>query len=181
MKILKFIGFLVVLVVVIVLVAGAVMKKDFHFERKTTINAPKDRVWNNIVMFENHKKWSQWQQLDPKMKTSISGMDGTVGAKMSWESEHKEVGKGSQTIKSIRDNERIDYDMDLGQGTKPTSYFKVTGDSVKTDVAWGMDAHIGFPFNAIAGIFMTDKAMNEMFDKGLSMLKETSEKTNDTH
>jgi uncharacterized protein YndB with AHSA1/START domain len=176
MKILKFIGMLLLLVVVIILVAGAVMKKDFHFERTTTINAPKDKVWNNIVMFENHKKWSQWQEMDPNMKTNITGIDGTIGAKMQWESENKNVGHGSQTIKSIKPGERIDYDMELGDNGKPTSYFVTSGDSTKTEVAWGFDAHIGFPFNAIAGVFMTDKMMNEMLDKGLVMLKAESEK-----
>ncbi len=176
MKILKVIGMLILVLLVIVLVAGAVMKKDFRYKKSIVINAPKEAVWNNIVMFENHKKWSQWKEMDPNMKTDITGTDGTVGAKMSWESEHKKVGKGSQTIKSIQPGKRIEYEMDFGQGGKPLSYFDVSGDSMPTNVTWGLDAHIGYPFNAIAGLFMSDKMMNDMFDKGLGMLKNTSEK-----
>ncbi len=176
MKILKFIGMLLLLVVVIILIAGAVMKKDFHYERSTTINAPKDRVWDNIIMFKNHEKWSQWKEMDPNMQTEITGTDGTVGAKVTWKSDHKNVGNGSQTIRAIKPGERVDYDMDFGNNGKPTSYFIVEGDSTSSKVAWGMDAHVGFPFNAIAGIFMGEKMMNDMFDKGLMMLKTESEK-----
>jgi hypothetical protein len=175
MKILKFIGMVLLLVVAIVLIAGAVMKKDFHFERSTTIAAPKDKVWDNVVMFRNHEKWSQWKEIDPNMKTEITGTDGTVGAKMSWTSTNDSVGNGSQTITKVSDG-RVDTDLEFEGRGGSKGFFTVTGDSTTSKVVWGMDMHINYPMNAIMPFFMTEKMMNSMFDKGLGMLKDVSEK-----
>jgi uncharacterized protein YndB with AHSA1/START domain len=176
MKILKIIGMLLLLVIVLVLIAGAFMKKDFHFERSTTINASKDKVWDNVVMFKNHEKWSQWKEMDPNMKTTITGTDGSVGAKMSWQSDNKNVGKGSQTITAITPGERVDTELDFDGRGKATAFMKVSGDSTSTKAVWGMDMHASYPMNAIMGMMMSEDQMNTMLDKGLAMLKTASEK-----
>lgn len=176
MKILKFIGMLLLLVIVIVLVAGAFMKKDFHFEKTIAINAPKDKVWDNVVMFKNHEKWSQWKEMDPNMKTTITGTDGSVGAKMSWESDNKNVGKGSQTITAVTPGQRVDTELDFDGRGKATAFMIVNGDSASSKATWGMDMHAPYPMNAIMGVMMSGHSMDAMLDKGLGMLKTTSEK-----
>jgi uncharacterized protein YndB with AHSA1/START domain len=175
MKVLKIIGSILLVLVVIVLIAGALMKKDLHYEQTTTINAPKERVWENVVMFENHKKWSQWKEKDPNMKVNITGVDGTVGARMSWTSDHKEVGNGSQTITGVDPGNRVDTELDFDGRGKAKSYMVVTGDSTSSQVTWALDMHPPYPFNAIVPLMMGN-GMNEMFDKGLAMLKSASEK-----
>src|SRR5262245_26202910 len=111
MKILKFIGLFLLLVIGIVLIAGAFMKKDFHFEKSATINAPKEVVWNNVAMLKNHEKWSQWKELDPNMTNVITGTDGQVGAKATWKSDHKMVGSGSQTITAVVPGEKVETEL----------------------------------------------------------------------
>lgn len=175
MKVLKFIGVFLLLVIGIVLVAGAFMKKDFHFERQQTINAPKDVVWNNVVMLKNHDKWSQWKAMDPGMANEITGTDGQVGARVSWKSSNKNVGSGSQTITNIVPGERVDTDLDFGDNGKAKAYFLVSGDSATSTVKWGFDSHANWPMNFIVGMMMTEKNVNEMLDTGLGMLKTASE------
>jgi uncharacterized protein YndB with AHSA1/START domain len=176
MKILKILGLIVGLAVIGFLIAGLFMKKDFHFERSMEIHAPNDVVWNNVLMFQNHEKWSQWKAKDPNMKVEISGTDGTVGAKMSWKSDVKGVGNGSQTITAVEPGRRVDTELDFdGQG-KANAYMLVEGDSTACKATWGMDMHQGYPMNAVVALFMSEKVMNDMFDTGLNMLKASSEK-----
>lgn len=176
MKIIKFLGLLLLLIVAGVLIAGAFMKKDFHFERSMEMQAPKDRVWDYVVHFKQHEQWSQWRELDPAMETSISGTDGNVGAKMSWKSTHKEVGNGSQTITAIDPGKRVDTELEFeGQGNAK-SYYLIEGDSSSCKVTWALDMQAPYPMNALLPMMMSEKVMNDMFDKGLGMLKKAVEK-----
>lgn len=175
MKILKYIGIALLSIIVLALIAAAFVKKDFHFEKSTEINAPKDVVWQNVVMFSNHEKWSQWKEMDPNMKTEITGTDGTVGAKMSWSSTHKDVGTGSQTITNIIPGERVDSELDFGGQGKANTFMAVSGDSTKCKATWSLDMHADYPFNLIVSM-VAESGMNSMFDKGLAMLKTASEK-----
>ncbi len=174
MKIIKFLGFVILGVILLGLVAALFIKKDFHFEKSQAINASKDVVWDNVVKFENHQKWSQWKKMDPNMKVVITGTDGEKGAKMSWTSDHDKVGNGSQTITNVIAGERVDSELDFdGKGTAKT-YMKVSGDSTKCTATWALDMHLGYPFNLFGALF-AEKRMNVMFDTGLDMLKTCSE------
>ena len=174
MKIIKFLGLALLAVIVTGLIAAAFIKKDFHFEKSIEIGASKDAVWQNVVLFANHDKWSQWKKLDPQMKVAITGNDGEVGAKMSWTSDHKDVGNGTQTITKIIPGQRVDTEVDFDGKGKANSYMIVSGDSTKSNAVWALDMHMGYPFNLFGALF-AEKGMNDMFDKGLGMLKTCSE------
>jgi uncharacterized membrane protein len=173
MKVLKYILFGVLGIVVLAAIAALFMKKDFHFEKSAEINAPKDVVWEYVSKFSKHETWSQWKKMDPKMKVELSGVDGTVGSKMSWTSDHSQVGNGSQTISNIIPGERVDVQLDFGDNGKPTSFYTFSGDSTNCKVTWGMDMHMNYPFNIMGP--MMDGWMDEMFVTGLNMLKDASE------
>jgi uncharacterized protein YndB with AHSA1/START domain len=175
MKIIKFLGLAILIVIVMGLISAAFIKKDFHFEKSVEIGASKETVWQNVVMFANHDKWSQWKELDPLMKVTITGNDGEVGAKMAWTSDHKDVGNGTQTITSVIPGQRVDSDLDFDGKGKAKTYMAVNGDSTKCKTTWALDMHLDYPFNLFGALF-AEKGMNEMFDKGLGMLKTTSEK-----
>ena len=49
--------------------------------------------------------------MDPDMKKTYRGTDGTVGFVSAWDSEKDDVGKGEQEIIKITDGERIDYEL----------------------------------------------------------------------
>ena len=173
MKVLKFLLYAVLAIIIVVLIAGIFIRKDFHYEKTKEINASKDVVWNYVVNYSQHEKWSQWKQKDPKMKTEISGTDGAVGSKMTWSSDDSEVGSGSQTITNIIPGERIDVQLDFNDRGKPTSFYKFSGDSTKCSVTWGLDMHMGYPMNVMGA--MMGGMMDKMFDKGLGMLKDAAE------
>jgi hypothetical protein len=98
-KFFKIIGFIVLLVIVFVAVAGIFIKKDYHLERSIVINAPKEKVWGNVNTLANINKWNPWLKQDPATKGTYEGEDGRVGATYTWDSE--KIGKGSQTLTKL--------------------------------------------------------------------------------
>ena len=73
------------------------MTDTYTVERTTTINAPADEVYAQIVDFHNWRNWSPWDGLDPNMQRSYSGADSGVGAGYSW-SGNRKAGAGSMEI-----------------------------------------------------------------------------------
>jgi hypothetical protein len=47
------------------------IKTNYKIQESILIKAPLKVVWENIVYFENSKKWSPWLILDEKCKIKI--------------------------------------------------------------------------------------------------------------
>ena len=177
-KLLRTIIILVLLIIVFVLVLGLVVSKDYHFEKSITINASQDSVWTMIATLANQQKWEPWKDLDPNMKITTTGVDGTVGATYSWAG-NKEVGVGKQTIKAIQAPNRIDVLLQFKEPMENSadSYISVKNDNGKSIATWAFDTKIGYPFNGIMKLCkVMDKQMNKDFGKGLENLKALCEK-----
>lgn len=173
MKFLKILGLILLTVIVIILVSGLFIKKEFEFEMTKEMAIPRDKVWENVVYFKNHDKWSQWRKMDPNMKVEITGIDGTPGAKMSWTSDHDDVGNGSQTILNVSGSDRVDSKLELEGRGEANTYFSVVGDSTRCKVTWSLKMNAPYPFNTFMQL-RGDKMMNEMFKTGLDMLEKAS-------
>ena len=89
MKILRYLLILVVILVVAVLAIGLIEPNDVTVVRSTTINAPKDVVFEQIVKFKNWTNWSPWYKKDPTMKMTYLGTDGEPGSSYTWEGKNK--------------------------------------------------------------------------------------------
>src|SRR5690606_41185411 len=93
------------IIIAIALIAAAFMKKDYTVQRDVVINQPESVVFEYIKYLKNQDQFSKWGQMDPNMKKSYEGTDGTVGFISKWEG-NKDVGIGEQEIKNIVPNER---------------------------------------------------------------------------
>src|ERR1700754_3890560 len=96
---LKFLGMLVVAVVVVVLFLALMKPSTFRVERSVTVNASPEKVAALIDDFHQWDAWSPWAKLDPAMKTTYSGPASGPGAVYEWEGNSK-VGKGRMEILS---------------------------------------------------------------------------------
>ena len=88
---------------------------------------------------KNQDNFSKWAKMDPNLKKNYSGTDGTVGFISKWESQNKEVGKGEQEIKGMKDGEKIDYEIRFIEPFTSTSAAYMTTDAVsgnQTKVKW---------------------------------------------
>lgn len=174
MKILKNILYTIIALIVIVLIIGLFVKRDYAVEREVTINKPKDVVFNYVKYLENQNKFSVWAKADPNMKSTYTGTDATVGFVSAWESLDKNVGKGEQEITKIIDGERIDYELRFSEPMKATNLaYMITESSIdgQTVVRWGFTGHMNYPVNLMLLFVNMDKAIGKDFEQGLSNLK----------
>lgn len=173
-KILKVVGVILLLLVVVFLVAGLIIKKDYHLEREITINAPKEKVWNNVNSLQSLEKWSPWVGIDPNMKTSFEGAPGTVGSVYKWEG-NSDVGQGSQTLTAVQSPDAVTTHLHFikpfeGEADATVKLAEANG---ATKVTWTFDSRYKYPMNVMT-LFM-DGMMGDQYNKGLSKLKQISE------
>lgn len=177
MKILKKIGIVILILIVVLLVAALFVPRDVSYEKSITIHAPIDTVWQHTNSLAAVDEWSPWNDYDPGMKKEMSGTDGTVGAKSSWESDHKHVGKGSQTITKIE--EPVFFGSDLKFYTpyesEAKSYIKLQPEGDQTVVTWGFESEIPYPFNLMQLTMNMEEALGKDFSNGLNKLKDLCE------
>ena len=69
-----------------------------HVERRVSIAAPASVVFPLVNDYRNWGEWSPWLARDPQTEILFSGAQKGVGARMSWRSDHPQVGAGTQEI-----------------------------------------------------------------------------------
>lgn len=181
MKVLKKVLFVVLGLIVLLLVSGLFMRKDYAIESEIIINQPNDSVFNYIKKIKNQEKFGTWFKVDPTMKKSFSGIDGTVGAIMSWESKNMQAGTGEQEIMKITPNKRLDLELRFKApfDAKDDAYFTTEPLSEHaTKVKWGFSGHMNYPANMMLTLLSADKQLNKDLQKGLEDLKVILEKNN---
>jgi len=175
MKALKIIGIGLLIGVAILLIIALFVPKDFSYEKSVTINAPVDSVWENTNSLSALDKWSPWNDHDPVMKKEMTGVDGSIGAKQSWESEI--VGSGSQTIARIEKPTLFETELNFyePQESHGKAYVKLLSEGAGTKATWGMSGNMPYPVNIMILFMNMEKNMGKDWDNGLSKLKKLSE------
>jgi effector-binding domain-containing protein len=172
MKALKIILFILLGIVGVLLILMAVAPTKINSERSVVINAPKEVVWKNIVLFSNQHKWSPWDKKDPNIKITLDGVDGTVGVVNKWVG-NDSVGTGEQTMKKIVPMSSIESELHFIKPWESTAqgYFNVEDADGGVKVSWGFKGEMPRPFN-IMGLFMDmDQSIGSDFESGLANLK----------
>ncbi len=172
MKIIKYLLGFIVLLIVVTLIYASTLEKSKLVEQSITINKPSTEIFNYIKLYKNQLKYSVWSEMDPNTKREFSGTDGQLGSIHKWESEHEQVGYGSMELTKIEEDKRLEWNLIF---TKPfqaqsTPYMNTNMlDSNSTQVVWGCDMTIPFPFN----IFLEDESekLSNQFATSLDKLK----------
>ena len=176
-KFFKFFGIVILLFIAFVLIAGLFIKKEYHFERSVTINAPKEEIWKNISTFSNYQKWDPFGAHDPNLQKTITGTDGTLGAKYSWKG-NDEVGQGNMTYTEIKPYDHININLVLNNGfeSKAIAIYTLKEEGNAYKLTWTFDTKMPYPMNAISNLFFDmDKMMDKEFSSGLTNLKKLCE------
>ncbi len=173
MKVLRILGIVLVAIVVAGLIIGLTAPKSYDIKRETVINAPAEVIFKTVSNYSEFPKWSPWLELDPNMKTTIEGTDGTFGAKYRW-SGNDEAGTGSMTITKLEDGKSVEQALEFLKPFKSsaTTYINIETTEGGQKVSWGMKGESAF----VARVFMTlmggmDKAVGPDYEKGLAKLK----------
>ena len=170
-----------ILLVLIALIVGFAIyvsrqPSEFRVERSLTIAAPAAKIFTLVNDFHQWDAWSPWAKLDPNATHAIEGTGEGVGAIMRW-SGNSEVGQGSMTITESKQNELVQYKLEM---LKPfpgnnTSEFNLKADGDKTTVTWSMYGENDFIHKAMGVIFNCKKMVGERFDQGLENIKTLAE------
>lgn len=179
MKNLKKIFTVIAIIIAIPLVVALFVKKDYVVEREIIINKPKAEVFEYIKFLKNQDNYSKWNMMDPDMKKTYQGTDGTIGFISAWESKMENVGAGEQEIVNMIDGERIDMKLRFKVPFEAQNdAYMITEDmsNNQTKVKWGFKGAFPYPFN-LMGLFMDmEKAVGGDLEVGLQNLKNLLEK-----
>jgi uncharacterized protein YndB with AHSA1/START domain len=179
MKVLKKILLVIVVLIVILLVVAAFTKKHYAVEREIVINKPKQEVFDYVKLLKNQDNYSKWAMMDPAMKRTYTGTDGTVGFVSAWDSDKKDVGKGEQEIKKITEGERLDFELRFIKPFEATEHAYMLTEAASptsTKVKWGFDGHMNYPMNLMLLCMDFEKMIGDDLQNGLNKLKSNLEK-----
>ena len=98
-------------------------ENTYTVERSAIIDAPAERIYEQIVNFHQWTNWSPWEDLDASLQRSYSGAEQGVGAVYGW-SGNRKAGQGRMEIVEVAEPSRVRIDLVF---EKP---FKARNDSV---------------------------------------------------
>ena len=170
MKALKYILFIVLILVIGVSIYIAVQPNSFEVKRTRTVNAPAQVIYNNVIDFKNWEAWSSWVEKDSETVITLSDKTAGVGGSFTWVDSH---GNGSMKTLEANPPNTITQELQFGdfEPSKVTWNFETTDDG-KTNVTWKMNSdNVPFIFKASAlkeGGF--DNMIGPDFERGLEKL-----------
>ena len=175
MKALRFLLYIALGILALVLILGLFARKSYVIERSIEIAAPKALVMDQVRYFRKFDKWSPWKILDPDRKVNFEGADGEPGAMYKWDG-NDDVGSGYQTLKTVSDNQ-IEIEVARLQPWEAKSMtrfvFEEAGEKIR--VTWRFNMIIGFPWNGLAMFTDVDAGIGPDQERGLALLKKQCE------
>lgn len=161
--------------IVLLLVAGSLLPKNYNVEKTTIIKKPMQQVMDRVGDLNYYSQWNPWQQMDPSAKSKITGTPKTQGHKYAWEG--KKVGIGSLTLRSL-DQKHIHFDLEFikpwSSKAKDNWLFEEWGDGTECKVTWQNSGDLPWPMARLMGPVIT-KQLQRQFETGLSNLKKMCE------
>lgn len=171
MKILKRILLVIAIILLVVTAIGLILPSHVHVERSITINQPQERVFSYVNNIKSWNEWSPWFELDTTASYTQAGPPSGVGAKLSWVSTNKDVGRGSMTYTEVNPPSLIKQDLNFMEEGVAQGIYTFSPEGSGTKVTWAFEFDTGFnPLLRILGKFM-DGMVGKDFEKGLSKLK----------
>jgi uncharacterized protein YndB with AHSA1/START domain len=178
MNILIIILLVILGIIALLLIIALFTRKEYAIERQITIRESNQNVFDYIKQLKNQDYYSKWVMMDPHIRKTFSGTDATVGFVSAWDSDNRNVGKGEQEIKGIKEGERIDYEIRFEKPFKGVSpaYMKTEEISGGTTVKWGFAGKMAYPMNAMLLFINIPEMLSKDLDISLENLKTLLEK-----
>ena len=165
---------LAIVVVAAICVVGLASTKpnQMHIERSVDIAAPPAAVFAVVNDFHCFAEWSPWQDLDPAMKTDLSGAPNGRGAVYHWAGNDK-AGEGRMTIDDSTPDSHIGILLEFLKPFAATNRsdwtFKPAG--AGTHATWSFDGPMNMMFKVMSVFMDLDKMTGDEYAKGLGKLK----------
>jgi uncharacterized protein YndB with AHSA1/START domain len=155
----------------LVFVAGGFVLPDkAQINRSAVINAPAEKVYAVVSDLGRAKEWSPWFAIDPAMAVTLEGEGPGVGQKMTWASQHPDVGTGSQQTVALTENREVVTALNFGDMGQATATIRLVPEGTGTKVDWRLDAPLGNIIERWFGLVF-DRMIGPDFERGLATLK----------
>jgi hypothetical protein len=164
--------------IVLLLIIAAFSKKKYSVSTEITIKQPKQLVFDYLKLLKNQDNFSKWALMDPSMSKEYRGTDGTVGFVSAWDSNKKNVGKGEQEIRKIKEGEQIDFEIRFIKPFAGLAQAYLTTDSLSDEVTlvkWGFTSKMAYPMNLMLLVMSMEKNIADDLHTGLLNLKKLLE------
>ena len=170
MKFLKYLLFLLLIVIIGFAIYVAVQPSDFEVTRYRTVKAPAAVLYNNVIDYKNWESWSPWVEKEPDLIISYPEQTKGVGGSYSWEGKD-----GLGNMKTLATNPNVSIEQELQFGDYHPSKIKwifEPREDNKTNVTWIMNGEkIPFMFKAFAAVSGGfDSMIGPDFERGLEKL-----------
>ncbi|MEO8472927.1 MAG: SRPBCC family protein [Chryseolinea sp.] len=169
MKAFKIIGAVVGVFIVILIIVVTMQPAVAHLEKSIVINASSDVIFPYVSDLKKFTQWSPWDKMDPEVKHTYEGTEGTVGSKMNWNGPKTDT--GSMWIEEIDPDRRVKSGLTFGNfDTKYHSQFVLVPESSNTKITWTWDG----PNDGLSGKAMwviMGPLLGTQFESGLKDLK----------
>lgn len=162
-----------------VLLIFVVTRPDtFRIERRTTINAPPEKIFHLIANFRQWEAWSPWEKVDPTALRSYTGSGSGKGAVYVWQGNRK-LGVGRMEIVEATSPSLalIKIDFEAPMTAHNTIKFELERQGATTRVTQAMYGPSPFLSKLVGVIFNMEKMVGCKFEEGLSNLKMLAEKS----
>jgi hypothetical protein len=173
-KLLKRIGLGLGVLLGLFLLIGILMPRRFEVTKEIVVSRPVTEVYNYLKFLKNQEVYGVWYNMDPNMERSYEGSDGQIGFKMSWASNKKEVGKGSQAITALYENQRIETLLQFEEPFSSTSNSFLETELLapgQTKIRWGMTGDFPYPMNVFLPFMNLEEAIGKDLEVGLRAVK----------
>lgn len=174
--ILKILGVIVLLLIVYTVIALLTFGNSYHYEKSVVMNAPREKVWQQINSMKAFNQWNPWMKLDPNMRIVYSGSEGQIGDKYCWDSKNDDAGAGCQEIRDLVENQKQKTEMIFQRpfAGQATSEIILSSEGNGTKVTWTMDTQQEAWMKIMRP--MMDYQMGKSYEEGLNNLRNLVEK-----
>lgn len=139
--------------VLILLLLALFLPRHYAVSVSERIDRPQQEVFEYVSLLQNQIHYSEWLRHDPGLRPQVVGTDGTVGAILKWDSDHKDknknVGKGEQEIRKMEAG-RIEIELRLikpMEGTCKLVNSFIEREGQRTDYTCTFYGYARFPIN----------------------------------
>ncbi len=174
MKIVKYLFFLLLLVVIGGAVYVATIDGEFQVEESRVIDAPDELLFNTINEYKTWEKWGPWMDESDDMILEYPEKTSGKGASYSWKSETQ--GDGKMETQKISPFSSIDQHLTfispMGESTNDVYWQFEKIEGKKTKVTWGIKGKQGFMEKAFWATqdSSLSQTIRPMYQKGLEKL-----------
>jgi uncharacterized protein YndB with AHSA1/START domain len=176
-KFFKKIGLWLGLILLGLILFSFLLPKEFTVSRSITVNAPVDRVFDQVNDLRNWEKWSPWKRMDPMMEMTFSNPPVGQGAYYKWVSKDKHLGSGTLTLARVTNYEQIVTALHSDDWGDSNATFNFGNKGKEVEVTWTMTNRVGvMPWSKYFSLAMKGM-LKKQFDEGLEGIKFYTEKS----